>query len=112
MNERDRLLAEGPRVAPEPALAEPGFESVAPKPDDEAESEFGFEQPKPVVASPTPRTRTSQRPAQLPLLRLTPLVGFGLFILASAAGYRRYAFVFLAAGFLLSIVLRARSRRR
>jgi hypothetical protein len=113
MDEHEKLLAQGPRVAPEPSLAESGFEAEALKPaaDAESEPEFGFEAPKPVVASPTHGAGMSRRPAQPPWMRLIPLAGFALFLLASAAGYRRYAFVFLAAGFLLSVIARARRRR-
>jgi len=96
MDERERMLAEGPRVAPEPPPAESGF---------------GFEAPKPVVETPTGRVPPTRR-AQLPFLRLIPLAGFALFVLVSAAGYRQYAFLFLAAGIGISMFLRTRARRR
>jgi hypothetical protein len=75
MNERDRMLAEGPRVAPEPPTAD-GFAPI--------------DSPAP-PASPAPTARTS-RNAQVPrgLLRLLPIGIFAL-VLAANAGAGKYA---------------------
>jgi hypothetical protein len=71
MTERDRMLAEGPRVAPEPrttvATAAPASE-------------------RPVVPTGRPSSR-------FPLARLVPTAVFALFLLASFTGLGRFAWI-------------------
>ena len=74
MNERDRMLAEGPRVAPEPPTAD----GSAPTPA------------KPSRPSPSPaQAGTPKVPRGL--MRVFPLVLFGV-VLAANAGAGKYAF--------------------
>jgi hypothetical protein len=75
MNERERLLAEGPRMAPEPATAD-GSMLTTPT------------MPRP---SPAP-TAPQNRPKKIPrgLVRLFPLALFGV-VLAANAGAGKYA---------------------
>jgi hypothetical protein len=82
MNERDRMLAEGPRVAPEPPTAD-GFAPMAP-----ADSP---PRPSPSRPSPSP-TASRKRELNVPvnLRRLIPLAVFGV-VLASRAGAGKHA---------------------
>ena len=93
MNEHERLLKEGPRVAPEPEPADPS-----------------------VIAGPTRRPvrgKTHGRPSvPLPrLARLVPLAVFALVVLGSRSGlgpYTPWVIVALVAG---AVVVRRRGRR-
>ena len=89
MNERDRMLAEGPRVAPEPPTAAPAA---------------GPLEKAPVV----PSGRTS---FPLPLVRLVPLAVLGLFLLASFTGLGRFAWVVFIGAALITTLLRRRKAR-
>ena len=87
MNEREKMLAEGPRVAPEPPLAD-GYVVTAPK------------QPRP--ARGPARSWSWQAPRML--RRLLPLAIFGV-IAASNAGAGKYAFPVVAVVVIGAIVI-------
>jgi hypothetical protein len=83
MNERERMLAEGPRVAPEPPTAD-GFAPVDASP-----------RPSPQSSSPpTSRKRSWQVPVSL--RRLIPLAVFAV-VLLSNSGAGKYAILAIAA---------------
>jgi len=109
MNEHERMLAEGPRVAPEPTTAEAGPTVEPPT----AEAGFAFEQPTaeagPTVEQPK-RPVAPARRGRAPYLRLMPLAAFALVVLASAAGYARYAWFVFVALVIVSMILRTRRR--
>jgi hypothetical protein len=69
MNERERLLAEGPRVAPEPPTADGSMLTTPTK-------------PRPSPAPTAPQDRGKKIPPAL--LRLFPLALFGLVVAANA----------------------------
>jgi hypothetical protein len=99
MNERERLLAEGPRVAPEPPTAD-GFAPIDASP-----------RPSPASSSPsTSRSRSWQIPVSL--RRLIPLAVFALVLLSnSGAGkYAIWAIVAIAVGAMLIRVVRKATR--
>ena len=73
MNERDRMLAEGPRVAPEPPTADGSVPKT----------------PKPQRPSPT-GSQDGAWKVPRGLMRLFPLVVFGA-VLAANAGAGKYA---------------------
>jgi hypothetical protein len=75
MNERDRMLAEGPRVAPEPPTADGSVLTSTPT-------------PTPSPAKTTPQDRAKKMPRGL--MRLFPLALFGL-VLAANAGAGKHA---------------------
>jgi hypothetical protein len=94
MNERDRMLAEGPRVAPEPPTAD-GFAPI--------------DSPAP----PAPTARTS-RNAQAPrgLLRLLP-IGIFAVVLAANAGAGKYAiWVIVPVAIAVTVIQQVRKGRR
>jgi hypothetical protein len=74
MNERDRMLAEGPRVAPEPPTADSSVlkTPITPRPSPAGSQDRGLKVPR-------------------GLMRIFPLAVFGL-ILAANAGAGKYAF--------------------
>jgi hypothetical protein len=89
MNERDRMLAEGPRVAPEPGTA---ATTAAPAAD----------------RSVLPAGRPS---FPFPLARLVPLAVLALFLLAGFTGLGRFAWiVFVALGLLTALARRRKAR--
>jgi hypothetical protein len=84
MNERERLLAEGPRVAPEPATAD-GSMLTTPTPTPTPTTP----RPSPAPTAPTaPQDRAKKMPRGL--MRLFPLALFGV-VLAANAGAGKYA---------------------
>jgi hypothetical protein len=90
MNERERMLAEGPRVAPEPPSATPStVADTAAKPD------------------APPRTRAARRP----IARLIPLAIFGVYLLANRYGAGSYAFWVFPAFVACAIAVRAIRKR-
>jgi hypothetical protein len=92
MNERDRMLAEGPRVAPEPPSAD-GFTPVDASP-----------RPSPPSSSPpTSRNRSWQVP--LSLRRLIPIAVFGV-VLLSNSGAGKYAILAIAAIAVGAVLIR------
>jgi hypothetical protein len=91
MSERDRMLAEGPRVAPEPRTA---GTTAGPVSD------------RPVV--PTGRPSPS---FPFSLVRLMPLAVLALFLLASFTGLGRFAWILFVALGVLTAVLRRRKAR-
>ena len=91
MNERDRMLAEGPRVAPEPRAA--GTTTTA----------------APVAERPVLPTGRSSFP--FPLARLVPLAVVALFLLAGVAGLGRFAWiVFVVLGVITALLRRRKAR--
>jgi hypothetical protein len=90
MNERERLLAEGPRVAPEPPLADGSMRTPPTTP-----------RPSPGPAAPQDGTKKIPRG----LVRLFPLVVFGV-VLAANAGAGKYAVWVIVAIALGTILLR------
>jgi hypothetical protein len=89
MNERDRMLAEGPRVAPEPTAA-----GATPGP------------------APEPPVLPTGRPSPpFPLARLVPLAVLVLFLLASFTGLGRFAWIVFVAVALLAALARRRKAR-
>ena len=96
MNERDRMLAEGPRVAPEPNAA---GTTTAAAPVAE----------RPVVERPVPSTGRSRLP--LPLARLVPPATVALFLLAGVAGLGRFAWIAVVAVVVITAFLRRRKAR-
>ena len=99
MNQRDRMLAEGPRVAPEPPTAD-GFAPMAP-----ADSS-----PRPAPSPAVSRKREWNMPVSLQ--RLIPLAIFGV-VLASNAGAGKHALwviVPIAASAILFRYIRKRSK--
>jgi len=97
MNERDRMLAEGPRVAPEPPTAD-GFAPTAPAASPPGPS------PPPAVS----RKREWNMP--LNLRRLIPLAVFGV-VVASNAGAGKHA-LWVIVPVALSAILFAFIRKR
>jgi hypothetical protein len=93
MNERDRMLAEGPRVAPEASAAgaTPAAAPVAERP-----------------VLPTGRSRFS---FPLPLARLVPPAALALFLLAGVAGLGRFAWVAVVVVSVIAALLRRRKAR-
>ena len=92
MNERDRMLAEGPRVAPEPPTAD-----------------------GPVVGSASPpRSSSPPRGWSIPrgLGRLIPFAVFAVVLAANAGGAGKYAFWVIAPIAILVTVIQARRKRR
>jgi hypothetical protein len=90
MSERDRMLAEGPRVAPEPRAAG-ATTDVAPE--------------RPVLPTGRPS-------GPFPLARLVPLAVLALFLLAGFTGLGRFAWiVFVALGLLTALARRRKARR-
>jgi hypothetical protein len=83
MNERERMLAEGPRVAPEPPTAD-GFAPI-----DDASP-----RPSPSPSPSSSRNRSWQIP--LSLRRLIPLAVFAV-VLLSNSGAGKYAISAIAA---------------
>jgi hypothetical protein len=83
MNERERMLAEGPRVAPEPPTAD-GFAPI-----DDASP-----RPSPSSSPSSSRNRSWQIP--LSLRRLIPLAVFAV-VLLSNSGAGKYAISAIAA---------------
>jgi uncharacterized protein HemX len=75
MNERERLLAEGPRVAPEPPTADDSMRTTPTT-------------PRPSPAPTAPQDRAKKLPRGL--VRLFPLAVFGV-VLAANAGAGKYA---------------------
>ena len=90
MDEHDRLLAEGPRVAPEPESAEPAA---------------------PVVPAPRRPRQSQQIPARM-LWRLVPLGVFAVVLIANGRGSGHYAFAVFAAIIAVSAIVRMIRRRR
>jgi hypothetical protein len=88
MNERDRMLAEGPRVAPEPRAA--GTTTAA----------------APVAEQPVPPTGRSW--LSFPLARLVPPAAVALFLLAGVAGLGRFAWIVVVAVVVITAFLRRR----
>jgi hypothetical protein len=90
MNEQERMLAEGPRVAPEPGTAagsvvEPAKRDVEPA---------------------KPRGRV------VSWYRLIPVVAFGGFLIAQGTGLGKYAFGFFVAAAVVSMFFRSRKLSR
>jgi hypothetical protein len=86
MNERDRMLAEGPRVAPEPPTAG-------------------------TTAGPVEKARVvpaGRASFPLPLVRLVPLAVLAVFLLASFTGLGRFAWVVFVAAALIAALVRRR----
>jgi hypothetical protein len=83
MNEHERMLAEGPRVAPEPPTAD-GF-----PPTDSSPTPTPTPTPVPPPSPPVSADRASKVPRGL--MRLFPLALFGV-VLAANAGAGKYAF--------------------
>jgi hypothetical protein len=94
MSERDRMLAEGPRVAPEPHAAGTTTTTAAPLAE------------PPVL--PPGRSRWS---FPLPLARLVPPAALALFLLAGVAGLGRYAWIAVVALTVITAFLRRRKAR-
>ena len=92
MNERERLLAEGPRVAPEPPMAD-GFAPIDASP-----------RPSPPSSS-TPRSRSRSWQIPLSLRRLIPLAVFAV-VLLSNSGAGKYAVWVIVAIALGTILIR------
>jgi hypothetical protein len=90
MNERERLLAEGPRIAPEPPTADGSMLTTPTTP----------------TAPKTP-TAAQDRAKKVPrgLVRLFPLVLFGV-VLAANSGAGKYAVWVIVAIALGTILLR------
>jgi hypothetical protein len=99
MNERERLLAEGPRVAPEPPTAD-GFAPIDSSPRSSP----------PSSSPPTSRSRSWQIPVSL--RRLIPLAVFAVVLLSnSGAGkYAIWAIAAIAVGAMLIRVVRKATR--
>ena len=97
MNERDRLLAEGPRVAPEPPTAD-GAAAVTPTP------------PAP-LADPPPSTTKPARRSPGPWMRVLPIGVFGI-VLAANAGLGKHAIWVIIPAIALLFGLRTFARRR
>ena len=95
MNERDRMLAEGPRVAPEPPTADG---SVLTPPS-----------PKPLPSTPASRDRAPKLPPGL--MRLFPIGLFAL-VLAANAGAGKYAVWVIVPIALAAIVIRLMRKAR
>jgi hypothetical protein len=90
MNERERLLAEGPRVAPEPPMADGSMRTTPTTP-----------RPSPAPTAPQDRAKTIPRG----LVRLFPLLVFGA-VLAANAGAGKYAVWVIVAIAFGTILLR------
>ena len=93
MNERDRMLAEGPRVAPEPRAAGTTTAPVAP-------------------AAELPVLPAGRSSFPLPLARLVPPAALALFLLAGVAGLDRFAWIVVVALVVVTAFLRRRKARR
>ena len=91
MNEHERLLAEGPRVAPEP----------------DAVSSMGT-----AVEPAKPRAETTRRRTGLSWPRLIPVVAFVGFVIAQGTGLGRYAFGIFIAVAVISMFFRSKMLSR
>jgi len=97
MDEHERMLAEGPRVAPEPQTAE--FDTPVEAPQAKPRSS--------TQSAPAPR-----RGSRAQYLRLLPLAALLLFFVGRAAGLGQAAFAFFVAAIFVSLIVRSRLRRR
>jgi hypothetical protein len=89
MNERDRMLAEGPRVAPEARTAGTTALAVADQP-----------------GLPTGRSSFPLPPA-----RLVPLAVVAFFLVASFIGLGRFVWIVFVAGAVITALQRRRKAR-
>ncbi len=95
MNEHERMLAEGPRVAPEPPAAVDSMPAGSSPP------------------APAPTTQGGARRARRPLTRLVPLGLLAVFLALSHAGLGRYAFLaFIAVAAGAGLIEKARRARK
>jgi hypothetical protein len=90
MNERERMLAEGPRVAPEASTVS-GTGSVV---------------------EPAKQKVVGTKRKGFSYYRLIPVVAFGGFLLAQSTGFGKYAFGIFVAAAVVSMLFRSRMLSR